>query len=169
MLRRINELLLRQRLSRCATPTILLRAWCLVGVLLPLMVLTAGASDQPPKKPKEADLARIRPGLALDIQVEGVLPTYPLNGIYTVEPSGKLPLGLEYGRVSVVGLTLEEAEVAITKYLEGLKFEQVKVFVTLAGYVPSRQPTLEVRIQGLERELRELRTTLERSRGRQRE
>lgn len=49
--------------------------------------------------------------------VAGVLPDKPIRGPYTVDTDGTLFLGEAYGKVSVVGLTLEDAEKAIVRFL----------------------------------------------------
>jgi protein involved in polysaccharide export with SLBB domain len=70
--------------------------------------------DQPPGKP-------IPPGKPV------------IQRDYPVEPIGTIPLGPEFGRVLVKGLTLAEAEKAIQKKLaEVLKHPEVQV--TLAGW-----------------------------------
>jgi polysaccharide export outer membrane protein len=61
---------------------------------------------------------RIEPLDGLLIQVPKAFASEPINGIFVVEPGGTVNLGLTYGSVSVVGLTLEEAKKAIEKRLE---------------------------------------------------
>lgn len=53
----------------------------------------------------------------LAIQVQGALPDAPIAGIYTIEPGGLVKLGPHYGAVKVGGLTVEQAEEEITRYL----------------------------------------------------
>lgn len=76
---------------------------------------------------------RIRPHHLLYIHVHGVFPDAPIGGTYVVEPNGKVPLGVRYGRVQLEGLTLEEAEHAVEKHLSD-SFVQPVASVTLAGW-----------------------------------
>ncbi len=81
---------------------------------------------------------RIRPEDLLQIQVLGTMLDQPIDGNFTVEPSGTVPLGPAYGRVQVKGFTLEEAEAAITKHLEKV-LTKPNVSVTLAGWKDDAQ------------------------------
>lgn len=58
----------------------------------------------------------------------------PLTGDFLIEPSGKINLGPNYGRVAVGGLTLEEAQQAIEKHLKKLGWAVSGASVTLAGW-----------------------------------
>jgi hypothetical protein len=102
--------------------------------------------------------------MALDIRVPGAVPTEPVNGTYTVEPSGKVPLGPRYGRVSLAGLTLEEAEEALRQHLAKI-LKNPTASVTLAGAVrpndPQREQGVEKRLEQLEKEVRALRAAIE--------
>ena len=49
----------------------------------------------------------IRPGMLLLISVSGTSPDVPINGVFTVEPTGTVALGPVYARAQVNGLTLE--------------------------------------------------------------
>ena len=60
---------------------------------------------------------RISPLDQLGIQVAKTLPDQPIAGIYPVEADGSVNLGFNYGSVKLEGMTLEEAKVAIEKYL----------------------------------------------------
>ncbi len=77
-----------------------------------LFLASAGADDSAPD-----NIARIRAGDRLFLQVNTTLPGNPINGVYRVEPSGKVPLGPGYGRVQVSGLTPEQAEVKVREHL----------------------------------------------------
>jgi polysaccharide export outer membrane protein len=57
---------------------------------------------------------------ALLIQATNVLPTDPIAGTYGVDPDGTVNLGLAYGSVRVVGMTLDQAREAIQKQLEAV-------------------------------------------------
>lgn len=52
------------------------------------------------------------------VQVQGVPPDMPISGMFPIEPGGLVRLGTGYGAVPVAGLTVEEAQAAIGKYLE---------------------------------------------------
>ena len=81
---------------------------------------------------------RLSPMTQLQVEVLGPkVGQQKINGIYTVEKSGKLPLGVAYGRVMVDGLTLEEAEKVIIKHLEG-KLEDPRVQVTIPSTIQLR-------------------------------
>ena len=62
---------------------------------------------------------RIEPLDALLIQVPRTITfeDEPIGGAYVVDPDGTVNLGLSYGSVSVVGLTLPEAKAAVEKQL----------------------------------------------------
>ncbi|MCA9258772.1 MAG: polysaccharide biosynthesis/export family protein [Planctomycetales bacterium] len=51
------------------------------------------------------------------IQVEGEFPEQPLDNAYSVDADGSVNLGPTYGRVKVVGLTIEESEDRIRDHL----------------------------------------------------
>src|SRR5690606_15659192 len=51
------------------------------------------------------------------VQVAGTLPDYPIQGAYAVEPGGTINLGVPYGSIKVVGLTLDEAQAVIHEHL----------------------------------------------------
>ena len=74
----------------------------------------------------------------LSIQVQGTLPDAPIAGVYSVEPGGLVKLGARYGSVQVGGLTVEQAEAAITKHLRAYLKEPV-VSVTLADTAAKQQ------------------------------
>ncbi len=59
----------------------------------------------------------ISPNDLLQIRVVGTILGLLIDGNYTVEPGGTVPLGPAYGRVNIKGLTLEEAEAAVAKHL----------------------------------------------------
>ena len=97
---------------------------------------------------------RVRPGDLLNIQVSGA----PINGVFRVEPGGKVALGPLYGRVDIKGLTLQEAEEVIRTRLPGGKPLAVQVTRPLAGGADAE---LEQRVRQLEREVRILRSLIE--------
>ncbi|MEX2141403.1 MAG: polysaccharide biosynthesis/export family protein [Pirellulales bacterium] len=66
------------------------------------------------------DPFRIEPLDVLYIEVEGAYEESPIRGPYAVEPGGAIDLGSLYGKVDVVGLSLDEATDAVTRHLERL-------------------------------------------------
>jgi RNA polymerase sigma factor (sigma-70 family) len=131
----------------------------------------SNALAQPPAPPKEkaADPKvaaakpaedRIKAGDQLTIQAANALPGDPLGGRFQVEASGKVPLGIAYGRVKIDGLTLEEAEAAIRKHLQaavGLK----KPLVSVTRYIPPDDRALELRVRHLEDDVFKLQQAVE--------
>ena len=82
-------------------------------------ITVAGASVEDNEFTPE-QLPTIQSGDILAISVLGTMLESPIRGRYRVEPSGKVALGAPYGRVSVGGLNVEEAEDAITLFLKRL-------------------------------------------------
>lgn len=119
----------------------------------------AGQQIEPP--PANRDL--VKPGDWLKIQVDGTLPQAPIEGPYQVEASGKLPLGLHYGRVQVHGETLEQAEAIVLEHLAHL-LAAPKLQIT--RYEAPLRPThsaiqaLERRIDKLEMEVQRLQSDI---------
>lgn len=104
---------------------------------------------------------RIRPGDLLNISVSPNLRNAPINGLFQVEPSGKVPLGSLYGRVEIKGLTLEEAEGKLQKRLARF-IKDPSVLITRPISKPGgTDPELERRVQQLEKEVRALRSAVE--------
>ena len=55
----------------------------------------------------------------LAIQVTGIMEDQPpIFATFTVDPDGNVDLGAAYGKVRILGMTLDEASSAITRYLE---------------------------------------------------
>jgi polysaccharide biosynthesis/export protein len=74
----------------------------------------------------------VEPGDALFIQVRNVDPENPIQaGIYQIEPEGTLNLGISYGRVRVVGMTVDEVKAAIE---DQLKKDYPKVEASVSLY-----------------------------------
>jgi RNA polymerase sigma factor (sigma-70 family) len=119
------------------------------------------AQLEPEKKapaPEEArKVDRIQPGDLLHISVDGTVKVGEIDRVFEVEPSGKVALGLGYGRVNVKGMTLEEAEKTIHEHLAKL-FRKVTVMITRP--LPDN-PVLERRVWELEKEVRELRSLVD--------
>jgi polysaccharide export outer membrane protein len=74
---------------------------------------------------------KIEPLDALLIQVSGAFEKEPISGLFGVEPDGGVNLGASYGRVTVAGMTTEEARAAIDKHLKTI-VKEPKVAVALA-------------------------------------
>lgn len=100
-------------------------------------VLLVDAIKVVPKAPYH-----IEPADLLQIVVSGTLPDQPIVGIFTVDSSGMVALGPSYGSVSVVGLTIPEAEEAIREHLEAI-LTAPEVSVSLAQPAAKQQITGE--------------------------
>jgi polysaccharide biosynthesis/export protein len=74
----------------------------------------------------------VQPLDSLLIQATNVLPAEPIAGVYGVEPDGTVKLGLSYGSVTVLGLTIEEARRAVDKQLKDAGYANSEVRVTMA-------------------------------------
>ena len=112
----------------------------------------------PTAKDTQPNEDRIKPGDRLTIRVRNGIPDEPIDGPFEVEASGKIPLGPIYGRIKISGLTLEEAEGVILKHLQK-DLRQPRVSVT--RYNPPEDRVLELRVQQLEKEVRDLRSLVE--------
>jgi len=77
---------------------------------------------------------KIAPLDQLLIQVPGAPATDAIAGVYGVESEGTVNLGIAYGKVRVVGLTLDQAKTAIEDQLKkaGLKLPQTNVSLSQA-------------------------------------
>ena len=74
---------------------------------------------------------KIEPLDAILVQATDTLPEAPIAGVYTIEPDGTINMGLQYGSVRLVGLTLPQAQAAIEKQLKTI-LKNPKVTVGLA-------------------------------------
>jgi polysaccharide export outer membrane protein len=81
-------------------------------VIEPPDILLIDALRVVPKSP-----FRIEPLDILYIDVSGTFLDAPIRGPYPVEPGGAVDLGSLYGKVDVVGLSLDEAADAVTTHL----------------------------------------------------
>ena len=69
----------------------------------------------------------------LQIAVDGTPDEAPIQGTsFFVDPSGRVDLGPQYGKVDVGGMTTDEATLSITKHLEET-IEDFKVSVTIVA------------------------------------
>jgi polysaccharide biosynthesis/export protein len=95
-------------------------------VIEPPDILMINAVKIVPKPPH-----KIEPFDGLLIRVLGALPDYPIADAFAVDPEGTVDLGPSYGRVKVVGLTIDEAQSAIQQHLSQI-LQAPQVSVSLA-------------------------------------
>jgi polysaccharide export outer membrane protein len=95
-------------------------------VIEPPDILIITAIKIVPKPPH-----RIEPFDALLIRVANAYADQPIAEGFYVNPEGKIDLGPTYGQVSVVGLTIDEAQAAIRRHLAQLIVDPI-VSVSLA-------------------------------------
>ena len=116
------------------------------------------AANQPEPKQKAAD-DRIKPGDRLRIVIQNGIPDAQNDGVFLVEPSGKLALDPTYGRVAIGGLSPEDAETFIRKHLVD-KVTLKGPLVQVTRYDPvnddKRVTALEARVKVLEAALSKL-------------
>ena len=74
---------------------------------------------------------KVEPFDGLLIRVVGALPDQPIANAFNVDPEGMVDLGPSYGKVSVAGLTTDEAQDAIRKQLSEI-LDAPEVSVSLA-------------------------------------
>ena len=74
----------------------------------------------------------------LTIQVQGTLPDQPISGYFHVQPGGLVQLGHDYGAVKVAGLTPEQAQEAVRRYLL-FRLKEPAVSLTLADTAARQQ------------------------------
>jgi polysaccharide biosynthesis/export protein len=82
----------------------------------------------------------IGPSDELQVIVLGTLQERPIRGVYSVESDGTMNLGMPYGTVRVVGMTVEGAEEQITRALR-LVLKAPLVSVTLIRSAAAEQLT----------------------------
>ena len=102
-------------------------------VIEPPDILLIDALRVVPKPP-----FRIQSFDSLQLIVEGTLLDQPINGIYVVEPGGLLDLGPSYGKVSVAGKSLEEAQDTVFHHLQSI-LREPQVSLTLAQAAGQQQ------------------------------
>jgi polysaccharide export outer membrane protein len=88
-----------------------------------------------PKSPHHIETLDI-----LLIRVLGNLPDQPIDGEYNVETDGTVNLGPSYGRIKIVGLTIEEAEDKIRNDLSRI-LTDAEVSVSLLASAGAQQVT----------------------------
>src|SRR5947209_6072187 len=84
-------------------------------VIEPPDILIIDAVRLVPKPPYRIEPLDV---LAIQVPKEDALPGAPISGLYSVEPDGTVNFGYSYGTVQVSGMTLEQAKIAMKKYLE---------------------------------------------------
>jgi len=116
------------------------------------------AENQPEPKQKAGD-DRIKPGDRLHIVIQYGIPDAQNDGVFLVEPSGKVALDPTYGRVAIGGLSPEEAETFIRKHLVD-KVTLKRPLIQVTRYDPvnddKRIAALEARVKVLEAALSKL-------------
>jgi hypothetical protein len=121
-------------------------------------------------QPNSAQPDRIEPGDRLRIRVANGLPEGTIDGIFLVEASGKVALGLGYGRVEISGRTLEAAEKVIVERLSSVvkapavsvtRYDPIADASSTQGAVAKQLQQLEQRMEQVENELRALRRVME--------
>ncbi len=123
------------------------------------------ASVEGPVKKWTAPIAsqhpfRIQPGYILAVQLMGGLPDQPREWKAKVDENGRIALGPIYGRVAVSGLTLDEAEVAVTNHLSNV-LHSPEVSVTHGGWLlEDDNDQLVSRLERLEGEVQQLKAAM---------
>ncbi len=82
----------------------------------------------------------------LSIQVSGALPEAQIMGNYPIEPGGIVNLGVDYGAVRVVGMSVEQAEQAILEHLKKY-LNDPRVSVAMSQMAASQQILGEFLVQ----------------------
>lgn len=80
---------------------------------------------------------QLRPYDVLAVQVVGTPPGAPIEGGFAIEPGGEIDFGPPYGSVRVVGMTIDEAEAAITTKLQEI-LKEPEISVGLASSAPAQ-------------------------------
>jgi polysaccharide export outer membrane protein len=102
-------------------------------VIEPPDILLIDAVKVVPKPPYH-----IEPLDILQIVVNGTLLNQDIAGSYPVDPSGRVDLGPAYGKVTLAGLTLDEAKSVVEKHLSHI-LRLPEVAVTLAQSAGQQQ------------------------------
>jgi RNA polymerase sigma factor (sigma-70 family) len=124
----------------------------------------AGKDNKPARNdvpPAEAAKDLIRVGDRLRIQADNTLPTAPVAGVFRVEPAGTVSLGTAYGRVRIAGQTLEEAERTVSDHLRKvLRYPRVSI-TRFDPLFDEQVRELQMRVTCLEKEVHDLKITIE--------
>ncbi len=81
---------------------------------------------------------RIEPFDIISVRVLGDLPDEPLDAAFAVGPDGNIDLGPSYGKLLVVGETLDEAQAKLTRHLQQF-LAGAEVSVSLVGSAGAQQ------------------------------
>lgn len=81
--------------------------------IAPPDILVINAINLVPKSPYH-----LKMGDAISVSVLGTLPDAPIEGGFPIDLGGTVDFGVPYGKVRVVGLTVEEAEAAVVEHLK---------------------------------------------------
>lgn len=95
-------------------------------IIEPPDILMINAVKIVPKPPHH-----LEPFDGILIRVANALSTEPIADAFVVDPEGKVDMGPTYGRISVAGLTVDEAQDAIRKHLSAI-IDDPEVSVSLA-------------------------------------
>jgi protein involved in polysaccharide export with SLBB domain len=96
-------------------------------VIEPPDILLINAIKVVPKPPH-----RLEPFDGILVRVANAFSDAPIMDAYFIDPEGKIDLGPQYGRVSVVGLTTDEAQDTIRRHLSNI-LDDPQVSVSLAA------------------------------------
>jgi polysaccharide export outer membrane protein len=114
------------RVCCCPIPRELEKTTMPSYVIEPPDILLIDAIRVVPKPPYKIE--------ALDtlvVRAENVFATDPIAGLYQVDPDGTINLGVNYGTVRVLGMTVPEAREAILRHLRELGLREPQVTVSL--------------------------------------
>ncbi len=106
-------------------------------IIEPPDILLIQAIKVVPKPPHRIEVFDI-----LLVRAANSIPDQPLDGAYSVGPDGQIDLGPTYGKVKVVGMTMDEAEQELNKNLARI-LESPEVTVSLAASAGAQQITGE--------------------------
>ncbi len=95
-------------------------------------VQVAGLSLEQAKQAIANRLQNVAMDAELSVQLESIAPVEQIVGEHLVAPDGKVNLG-SYGRIRVVGMTIEEATRAIEQHLAE-HLEKPKISIDIYGY-----------------------------------
>jgi beta-lactamase regulating signal transducer with metallopeptidase domain/protein involved in polysaccharide export with SLBB domain len=142
--RRLESIMDRTRRFRRRTPR---SYWLALAVGILALAPGAGLTLQgsPPADAPGAESAAaedvgkpaqtgIRPLDLIRIQAVNTFPDQPINGVYLVDPGGRVSLGPAYGRTDVKEMSVEHAEAAVQKQLKTILHDP-RATVTRAGRV----------------------------------
>jgi protein involved in polysaccharide export with SLBB domain len=101
--------------------------------LAPPDILLIGVLKIVPKPPHYIETFDV-----LNVDVQGTLPVQPIAGPVQVGPDGRVDLGPSYGKIKVIGLSIDEARTAISRHL-ALILQEPNVSVALLSAAGAQQ------------------------------